>query len=45
MISLTNMIMLSLLGGVMGYIGGGWKRYRGISMKIAIVNLVISLMM
>ena len=45
MIALTTIIMLPLMGGVIGYIGGGWKSYRGISIKIAIVNYVISLMM
>ena len=45
MISLTTIIMLPLVGGVIGYIGGGWKSYRGISIKLAIVNYIISLMM
>ena len=37
--------MLPLVGGIIGYLGGGWKSYRGISIKIAITNFIISLMM
>ena len=45
MISLSTIIMLPLIGGIIGYLGGGWKSYREISIKIAILNFLISLVL
>ena len=43
MISLTIIILLPLIGGIMGYLGGGWRSYREVSLIIVIVEFVMSL--
>ena len=45
MLSLSTLIILPLIGGVIGYLGGGWGSYRGISVRIAIINFIISLIL
>ena len=45
---LSTIILLPLIGGLWGYMlvgEGGWSRYRVISIRIAILNFIISLMM
>ena len=43
MISLTIIILLPLIGGILGYLGGGWRSYREVSLIIVIVEFVMSL--
>ena len=43
MISLTIIILLPLIGGIIGYLGGGWRNYREVSLIIVIVEFVMSL--
>ena len=48
MLWLSTIILLPLIGGVWGYMSvgeGGWRSYRLISIRIAILNFIISLMM
>ena len=45
MISLTTIIILPIIGSIIGYMGGGWKSYREVSIVIAISNFIISLML
>ena len=48
MLLLSTIILLPLVGGLWGYMlvgEGGWRRYRVISIRIAILNFIISLMM
>lgn len=43
MLSLTIIIVLPLIGGIMGYLGGGWRSYREVSIIIVIVEFLMSL--
>ena len=48
MLWLSTIILLPLLGGLLGYVligEGGWKSYRLVSIRIAILNFILSLIM
>ena len=45
MLSLTIIIILPLIGGIMGYLGGGWRSYREISLMIVIVEFIMTLIL